>query len=244
MRKQGKIFMDKITIILLLITLMLIIGLVITNILKSPFEYPYFIQDFDVSGKRLPNMDDFIDKFLICDGLIKIQNHKDKIEKWKLECESKIEQCRLKEYRRKQYLECIDDTRAYKFRMQRKQTRYRQENYVKTSYKVMQVVNEKSYDYNYLVNRDKKLEAIDYECTLNEYHSKNQRKLLTNDLRKEIMLRDNFTCQICNKYMPDCVGLHIDHKIPVSKGGKTVKSNLQVLCSKCNGSKSNKIASS
>lgn len=41
--------------------------------------------------------------------------------------------------------------------------------------------------------------------------------------------------------MPDEVGLHIDHIIPINKGGKSVKSNLQVLCSKCNGSKSNKI---
>ena len=48
------------------------------------------------------------------------------------------------------------------------------------------------------------------------------------------------TCQICGKYMPDGVGLHIDHIVPVSKGGKTVPSNLQVLCSKCNGSKSNR----
>ena len=43
------------------------------------------------------------------------------------------------------------------------------------------------------------------------------------------------------RYMPDEVGLHIDHIIPVSKGGKTVASNLQVLCSKCTGSKSNKL---
>lgn len=64
---------------------------------------------------------------------------------------------------------------------------------------------------------------------------------MTPKLRKEIMIRDNYTCQICDKYMPDEVGLHIDHIIPINKGGKSVKSNLQVLCSKCNGSKSNKI---
>lgn len=64
---------------------------------------------------------------------------------------------------------------------------------------------------------------------------------MTRSLREQIMKRDNYTCQLCGKYMPDEVGLHIDHIIPVSKGGKTVASNLQVLCSKCNGSKSNKL---
>ena len=58
--------------------------------------------------------------------------------------------------------------------------------------------------------------------------------------RGHIMRRDNYTCQICGKYMPDGVGLHIDHILPISKGGKSVPSNLQVLCSKCNGKKSDK----
>lgn len=63
---------------------------------------------------------------------------------------------------------------------------------------------------------------------------------MTKELRKEIMERDNYTCGICGKYMPDEVGLHIDHIVPVAKGGKTVRSNLQVLCSKCNGRKSDR----
>ena len=105
----------------------------------------------------------------------------------------------------------------------------------------MQTIGEYHYSYEQIEERDKKLGEINYECTLNKYHSKNQRKLVTQNLRKEIMERDNYTCQKCGKYMPDEVGLHIDHIIPVSKGGKSIPSNLQVLCSKCNGKKSNKV---
>ncbi|MBO6006635.1 MAG: HNH endonuclease, partial [Aeriscardovia sp.] len=74
-----------------------------------------------------------------------------------------------------------------------------------------------------------------------KYNSQEQRRLLTPKLRQEIMERDNYTCQICGKYMPDKVGLQIDHIIPIAKGGKTVPSNLQVLCSRCNGSKHDKL---
>ncbi len=96
------------------------------------------------------------------------------------------------------------------------------------------------YSYDYFYNRYRALEEINFECTLNQYHNKNQRKLMTKTLRNKIMKTDNYTCQKCGKYMPDEIGLHIDHIIPISKGGKTVESNLQVLCSKCNGHKSNR----
>lgn len=235
--------MEQTRIIIILLVIAFIIGLILKAILASPFDYPYFNHEFDVTGKRLPNIEDLIDSFLNCDGFIKIQNHNKEIQKWKMDCEEKINNSHLKKYRTKQYLKCLDDSNAFQFWLIRYQTRYRQTNYVKTPYKVKQVVDGNKFDYDYFVKRDKTLQAIGYECTLNEYHSKKQRKLLTNELRQEIIFRDNFTCQICGKYMPDGVGLQIDHKVPVSKGGKTVRSNLQVLCSKCNGRKSNKVSS-
>jgi 5-methylcytosine-specific restriction endonuclease McrA len=36
------------------------------------------------------------------------------------------------------------------------------------------------------------------------------------------------------------VELHVDHKHPESKGGATERSNLQVLCAKCNLGKGDK----
>ncbi len=209
-------------------------------IFRTPFHYPYFNYYFDVSRKRKPEIEDYIDKFLMDGNMSVIKRHNEKIQLWKLESKKRIESSVIKEYRSKQYKKCLDDSRAFRFHFTRQQTRYKQRNYVRSAYKVTQIVSSFCCGYTYLINRNNKLKSIGYECTIREYHSKNQRKLMTKSLRKEIMIRDNYTCQICEKYMPDEVGLHVDHIIPVSKGGKTIPSNLQVLCSKCNGKKSNK----
>lgn len=228
-------------IIVFLITILITaLILILIKIFKSPFNYPYFVYYINISGKRNPKIEDLIDRFLIEEKFILIQQHNKKINLWKEECLKKIEKSKIKSYRLKQFQNCLDDIHAFKFYITRNQKRYKQVNYIRTSYYVTNIVDQFICDYLYLQNRDNQLKKIKYECTLQEYHSKNQRKLLTKDLRKKIMIRDNYTCQICGKYMPDEVGLHIDHIIPISKGGKTVLSNLQVLCSKCNGKKSNK----
>lgn len=72
--------------------------------------------------------------------------------------------------------------------------------------------------------------------------SRGQRALMTQKLRKDILERDNYTCQKCGNsiYNEENLLLEVDHIIPVSKGGKTVPENLQTLCWKCNRSKGNK----
>lgn len=57
---------------------------------------------------------------------------------------------------------------------------------------------------------------------------------MTDKLRYKIMKRDNFRCVICGASQKDGVKLHVDHIIPVSKGGKTIESNLRTLCDRCN----------
>ena len=226
--------------IIILIGAISVVSFILYLIFKSPFQYPYFEYYFDFSGKRKPDIENLIDNFLNKKNFKIIKRHKEKIEEWKMECQRKIEKSILKKYRTKQYQKSLNDNIAYKFYLTREQTRYMQRNYVRTPYKVVQTVDSFSCDYNFLFNRNEQLKAINYECTLKEYNSKNQRKLMTKELRQQIIIRDKYTCQHCGKYMPDEVGIHVDHIVPISKGGKTVPSNLQVLCSKCNGSKSNK----
>lgn len=223
-----------------LFILIFLIIRVFYNIFRSPFKYPYFIYNIDISGKRNPHYEDFIDMFIIEGNFNLIEEHVVKIAEWKNECKIQIEESKMKERRSRQFQECIDDDNEFQFKFTKMQTRYRTVNYVRMPYKVTQVVNIFSCDYAYLLKRKQQLEAISYQLPLRQYNIKNQRSLMTKELRKTVMERDNYTCQICGKYMPDEVGLQIDHITPVSKGGKTVLSNLQVTCSKCNSRKRDK----
>lgn len=220
------------------VALVLALGWALSPIFKNPFQYPYYERVFDVTGKRNVKLEDYIDR-LLCDTCSwnALQRHEQGIQQWKRDTENYLQTCRLKKLRIKQYYQILDDAHAYHFKVIRMQTRYQQQYYVKTSYKVPMDDLEWAVNWSWLINRYKQLEKIGFEATLNEYNSKSQRKLMTPALRKKIMERDHYTCQSCGKYMPDEVGLHIDHIIPIAKGGKSVASNLRVLCSKCNGSK-------
>ncbi len=74
-----------------------------------------------------------------------------------------------------------------------------------------------------------------------EMRRKHARSQMTDKLRYTILKRDKFKCQICGRTVDDGIKLHVDHIIPVSKGGETVPSNLRTLCQACNLGKSDEI---
>lgn len=55
--------------------------------------------------------------------------------------------------------------------------------------------------------------------------------------KKNVLKRDNYTCQYCGKIGPD---LTIDHILPRSLGGKTSWDNVVVACQACNVRKGNR----
>lgn len=55
--------------------------------------------------------------------------------------------------------------------------------------------------------------------------------------RKNVLHRDNYTCQYCGDQRRD---LTVDHIIPRSKGGKDIWENVTTACLKCNVNKGNK----
>ena len=87
-------------------------------------------------------------------------------------------------------------------------------------------------------------------CFLDEYQEywfkkeskpKRRRTHIPKGMRHEVFKRDNYTCCECGARKNDGATLHIDHIIPVSKGGSDELDNLQTLCSDCNLNKSDVI---
>ena len=74
--------------------------------------------------------------------------------------------------------------------------------------------------------------------------SKRRRTNIPRGMRHEVFKRDNYTCQECGAKKSDGAVLHVDHKVPVSKGGTDELDNLQTLCGDCNLNKSNIIQES
>lgn len=58
--------------------------------------------------------------------------------------------------------------------------------------------------------------------------------------RHNVFLRDHFTCQYCQKELPE-QQLNLDHVIPRDKGGRTCWDNIVTSCIGCNNRKANKL---
>src|ERR1700738_5096816 len=57
--------------------------------------------------------------------------------------------------------------------------------------------------------------------------------------RKNILMRDRYTCQYCHKALPSNE-LTLDHVIPRSRAGETTWENLVACCHHCNNRKGNR----
>jgi len=57
--------------------------------------------------------------------------------------------------------------------------------------------------------------------------------------RRNILIRDNYTCQYCAERFTANV-LTLDHVLPRSRGGKETWKNLVTACKKCNQEKANR----
>jgi 5-methylcytosine-specific restriction endonuclease McrA len=58
--------------------------------------------------------------------------------------------------------------------------------------------------------------------------------------RRNVFLRDKYTCQYCAKTLPE-TQLNLDHVMPRDKGGPTTWENIVTSCFRCNTRKANKL---
>jgi 5-methylcytosine-specific restriction endonuclease McrA len=65
-----------------------------------------------------------------------------------------------------------------------------------------------------------------------------EREKMTAAMRYSVIKRDAYRCRACGFSVQDGAHLHVDHIVPVSKGGATEIGNLQTLCTVCNLGKS------
>lgn len=100
---------------------------------------------------------------------------------------------------------------------------------------------ERIYNYSLLKEFYNQTVELKSQRQTRQYQIKLERAKMTDSLRYDILKRDKFRCQICGSCAQDGVKLHVDHIIPVSKGGQTIASNLRVLCDRCNMGKSDKV---
>ena len=63
------------------------------------------------------------------------------------------------------------------------------------------------------------------------------KRRVPDSMRAAVLVRDGGRCRRCRR----SIKLEMDHIVPVSKGGKTEESNLQILCRRCNRAKSRKL---
>lgn len=64
---------------------------------------------------------------------------------------------------------------------------------------------------------------------------------ITKESIDAMLIKQNYKCAICEKTITLRGERHLDHVVPISKGGGHVIENVQWTCSRCNVKKSNKL---
>lgn len=101
--------------------------------------------------------------------------------------------------------------------------------------------NERVFSYEEVKALMEESARIVRERNARQQQIKRERAKVTPGVRYDVFLRDHFRCVICGSAQSDGVKLHVDHIIPVSKGGTSDMSNLRTLCDRCNMGKRDKI---
>ena len=106
----------------LLVVFILVIIAFVTLYEKKPFEFPYKIIRINITSKRNTDILDYVDKYLLKHSMEDLDKTKMQLEKWKSNCEEKINASIFRKHRRRQYLRCCDEARLFHFCLYRTKT--------------------------------------------------------------------------------------------------------------------------
>ena len=96
-----------------------IILLLIHSYLTSPFKYPHYEHDFDITGLKNPTFTQLIDAYLIEHGIETFAEHHERVLAWKEQNLQRALSSTGKKQRRKQYERSLDDAHEFLFYMVR-----------------------------------------------------------------------------------------------------------------------------
>lgn len=85
--------------------------------------------------------------------------------------------------------------------------------------------------------------AVRAQQSTTAFMRQQERSKVTAGVRAKVLARDRYRCRHCGISVDLGAVLHIDHIIPISKGGTSDLGNLQTLCQTCNLGKSNSLPS-
>ena len=83
--------------------------------------------------------------------------------------------------------------------------------------------------------------AIRSQQSTTAFLRQQERSRITAGVRAKVLSRDGYRCRHCGITADLGAVLHVDHIIPISKGGTSDLGNLQTLCQDCNLGKSNRM---
>jgi 5-methylcytosine-specific restriction endonuclease McrA len=185
-------------------------------------------QDF---GKKASGKDGLQARCRECRKIDSRKYYESNVEKFKMyhiaHAESKLEY--MKQYRK--------DNKERLNTMSRK--------YMKENYETIRETRKNNPEWDAKYRRTEKGRNVAYKGSLKR-RSYKHKVIFKPHERTTILERDNWTCQCCGIKVNDNKETNpqkaeIDHIIPISKGGNSEPSNLQILCRTCNRRKSSAI---
>lgn len=95
------------------------------------------------------------------------------------------------------------------------------------------------WDFEGLFREFQQMRQVRAEQSTTKFLRQQERQRVTASVRYEVFARDGHRCRVCGN-TAEVEPLHVDHIIPISRGGRSDMDNLQTLCQTCNLGKSDR----